>query len=62
VLGSKHVGLEAWRTFLSEVVTPRFPEGMTVLEAYGRMQHRDRFENAQVMRLRTEASAEFFLD
>jgi hypothetical protein len=94
--GRKHVSLEAWRAFLSEVVTPRFPEGMTVLEAYGQMQHdsgriekqpsrvivlvhppgksadsriheiiqayRDRFENAQVMRLRTAALAEFYPD
>lgn len=24
-----------WRTFLDEVVTPRFPDGFTVLDAYG---------------------------
>ena len=94
--GRKHVSLKAWRTFLSEVVTPRFPEGMTVLEAYGQMQHangriekqpsrvvvlvhppgkgadkrihevvqayRDRFQNAQVMLLRTAALVEFFPD
>ena len=94
--GKKHVGLAAWRTFLSEVVTPLFPKGMTVLEAYGQMQHRDgriekqpsrvivlvhpagkgadrrihlviqgyrgRFQNAQVMRLRTTVQAEFFPD
>jgi hypothetical protein len=94
--GRKHVGPKAWQTFLSDVVTPRFPKGMTVLEAYGQMQHRDgriekqpsrvivlvhppgkgmdkrihevvqayrdRFQNAQVMRLRTTVQAEFFPD
>jgi hypothetical protein len=94
--GRKHVSLKAWRAFLSEVVTPRFPKGMTVLEAYGQMQHRDgrieqqpsriivlvhspgkgpdrriheivqayrdRFQNAQVMRLRSAVEAEFFPD
>jgi hypothetical protein len=94
--GRKHVSPKAWRAFLSEVVTPRFPKGMTVLEAYGQMQHhdgriekqpsrvivlvhppgkgtdkrihevvqayRDRFQNAQVMRLRTAVQAEFFPD
>ena len=28
-----------WATFLAEVVTPRFPDGLTVLDAYG--QYRD---------------------
>ena len=37
--GRKHVSLKAWRTFLSEVVTPRFPEIERDLEAYGQMQH-----------------------
>ncbi|MCX7007695.1 MAG: DUF3574 domain-containing protein [Kiritimatiellaeota bacterium] len=37
--GGKHVGPKAWRAFLSEIVTPRFPKGMTVIEAYGQMQH-----------------------
>jgi hypothetical protein len=94
--GRKQVSPKAWQAFLSEVVTPRFPKGMTVLEAYGQMQHhdgriekqpsrvivlvhppgkgtdkrihevvqayRDRFQNAQVMRLRTTVQAEFFPD
>ena len=94
--GGKHVGPKAWRDFLSKVVTPRFPRGMTVVEAYGQMQHRsgriekqatriivlvhkptpaagrqiseiieayrDRFENAQVMRLRMPVLADFFAD
>jgi len=94
--GGKSVGIKAWRDFLNKVVTPRFPRGMTVHEAYGQMQHRsgrierqatrvivlvhkstpavgrqiseiieayrDRFENAQVMRLRMPVLADFFAD
>jgi hypothetical protein len=26
---------QAWRTFLDEEITPRFPDGLTVLEGYG---------------------------
>ena len=26
---------EAWSAFLAEIVTPRFPDGLTVLDAYG---------------------------
>jgi hypothetical protein len=26
---------EAWRTFVFEEVTPRFPDGLTVIDAYG---------------------------
>ncbi|WP_342643556.1 DUF3574 domain-containing protein [Rhodoligotrophos ferricapiens] len=29
------VSEQAWARFLSEVVTPRFPDGLTVLSAYG---------------------------
>ena len=29
------VSEEAWRTFLAEEVTPRFPDGLTVLDAAG---------------------------
>ena len=38
--GGKHVGPKAWRDFLNQEVTPRFPKGLTVLEGYGQMQHR----------------------
>ncbi len=38
--GGKQVGPKAWRDFLGQEVTPRFPRGMTVVEAYGQMQHR----------------------
>ncbi len=33
-----------WRAFLDEVVTPRFPDGFTVLDGYGQWQRRDRSE------------------
>lgn len=29
------VGEDDWQDFLDEVVTPRFPDGLTVLDAYG---------------------------
>jgi hypothetical protein len=38
-----------WASFLADVVTPRFPEGLTVLDAYG--QYRD--ETAAVRSERT---------
>ncbi len=94
--GGKSVTLAQWRSFLSREVTPRFPRGMTVLDAYGQMRHhsgrierqdtrviilvykarsaeekhvaeiirayRERFENAQVMHLRSTVQAEFFAD
>ncbi len=33
--GAGRSGRGAWRRFLSEVVTPRFPDGLTSLEAFG---------------------------
>lgn len=94
--GGKSVKAKAWLDFLKKEVTPRFPRGMTVLDAYGQMQHhsgriehqdtrviilvykagsagekrvgeviaayRARFENAQVMHLRSTVDAEFFAD
>ncbi|WP_372018711.1 DUF3574 domain-containing protein [Pseudoxanthomonas sp. 10H] len=30
-----------WRAFLDAEVTPRFPDGLTVFEAYGQWRHRD---------------------
>ncbi len=94
--GRGRVGTRAWRAFLAEVVTPLFPDGMTVLEAYGQMRHRSgriekqpsrvvvlvhapgkaadrrvdeaveayrrRFENAQVMVVRSVVQAGFFAD
>lgn len=32
---------ERWQRFLDEEVTPRFPEGFSVLDAYGQWQRRD---------------------
>ena len=33
--GGAGVSEQAWAAFLAEIVTPRFPGGLTVLEAYG---------------------------
>jgi hypothetical protein len=33
--GVKEVSAEEWRGFLDSFVTPRFPEGLTVCDAYG---------------------------
>lgn len=33
------VSEQAWTRFLAEVVTPRFPDGLTVLNAYGQSRH-----------------------
>ena len=49
--GGKQVSPTAWRDFLIKVVTPRFPKGMTVLEAYGQMQHRSGKIERQATRL-----------
>lgn len=38
--GGGTVGDAAWRRFLAEKVTPRFPSGFTVLEGYGQWQQR----------------------
>ncbi|HET6553369.1 MAG TPA: DUF3574 domain-containing protein [Dyella sp.] len=35
---SRGVGDAAWRSFLDSEVTPRFPDGFTVLDAYGQWQ------------------------
>jgi hypothetical protein len=33
--GADHVSLSAWRDFMAQEVTPRFPYGLTVLDGYG---------------------------
>ena len=33
------VSEQQWATFLAEVVTPRFPQGLTVITAYGQSRH-----------------------
>ena len=39
--GGKQVTQEQWTDFLDTVITPSFPQGLTVLEAYGQMRHED---------------------
>jgi hypothetical protein len=34
----RDVGEQAWRDFLDREVTPRFPDGLTVIDAYGQWQ------------------------
>lgn len=35
LFGAAHVGQAAWKEFLAREVTPRFPDGLTVLDGYG---------------------------
>jgi hypothetical protein len=35
------IATDSWNTFLAEVVTPRFPAGLTVIEASGQWRGRD---------------------
>ncbi|HEY7979471.1 MAG TPA: DUF3574 domain-containing protein [Rhizomicrobium sp.] len=35
LFGAGQVGMARWKTFLSHEVTPRFPDGLTVLDGYG---------------------------
>jgi len=44
------VSEEAWRAFLAEVVTPRFPDGLTVLDAAGQW----REDSGAIVRERTK--------
>lgn len=41
VPGGHEVGRQEWNDFLARVVTKQFPKGLTVLSAYGQMQHAD---------------------
>jgi hypothetical protein len=51
--GGGAVGEDAWADFLGEIVTPRFPDGFTVIDAYG--QWRDpAVANAPIIRERTK--------
>lgn len=34
------IGEQAWKTFLDEEVTPRFPDGLSVLDIYGQYRNR----------------------
>ena len=49
--GDPGMSEEQWRAFLDTVVTPRFPDGLTVFDAYGQWQNRP---TGQVGRLRTK--------
>ena len=40
--GTDAVGEAQWRAFLDREVTPRFPDGLTVLDGYGQWLFRDR--------------------
>ena len=44
------VSEEAWRTFLADEVTPRFPDGLTVLDAAGQW----REDSGKIVRERTK--------
>ena len=37
--GGAWVAPQEWAAFLDREITPRFPKGLTVYEAYGQMQH-----------------------
>ncbi len=39
--GGQEISRGAWEEFLDKVITPRFPKGLTVYDAYGQMQHED---------------------
>lgn len=39
--GGGQVSRAEWAEFLDKVVTPRFPKGLTIYDAYGQMQHAD---------------------
>jgi hypothetical protein len=40
LFGAGQVGMAQWTTFLSREVTPRFPDGLTVLDGYGQWKAR----------------------
>lgn len=37
--GGHEVSRKEWNEFLDQVITPKFPAGLTVLESYGQMRH-----------------------
>ena len=39
--GGQQISKWAWADFMDKVLTPHFPKGLTVYEAYGQMQHAD---------------------
>lgn len=53
---------QEWNSFLRQTVTPHFPDGFTVYDAYGQWQDRDTHrvtrENAKVIQIAVENTAE----
>ncbi|MFH1037456.1 MAG: DUF3574 domain-containing protein [PVC group bacterium] len=39
--GGQEISRGAWEEFMDTVITPRFPKGLTVYDAYGQMAHED---------------------
>lgn len=39
--GGQEISRWAWADFMDKALTPHFPQGLTVYEAYGQMQHAD---------------------
>jgi hypothetical protein len=39
--GGGQISPAQWGEFLNKVITPRFPKGLTIYDAYGQMQHAD---------------------
>ncbi|WP_283949709.1 DUF3574 domain-containing protein [Limobrevibacterium gyesilva] len=62
--GGGKVGDVAWRDFLAAAVTPRFPDGLTVLDGYGQWRQRATgrviSEPSTVVEIVTEASPDTF--
>jgi hypothetical protein len=62
--GGALIDAEAWKTFLAESVTPRFPSGLTVLEGSGQWQQHSTgrviSEPSTVVVIVTEGTAEDF--
>ena len=47
--GGQEISRGAWGEFMDKVLTPHFPKGLTVYDAYGQMQH----ENGRIERQST---------
>ena len=62
--GGGHIDDTAWRDFLARSVTPRFPDGLTVLEGSGQWRQRSTgtivSEPSTLVEIVTAASAETF--
>lgn len=49
--GGRGIGDQEWRVFLAEEVTPRFPDGLTVLPGYGQWRNSGQKVTREPMRL-----------